>query len=49
MNCASLKKRHEIREQGKLQIPKKKKKKKKKKNKQTNKGISLDKREKKKK
>ena len=34
MNCASLKKRHEIREHGKLQIPNKKKKKKKK---QTNK------------
>ena len=37
MNCASLKKRHEIREQGKLQIPKKKKKKKKKQKKKQNK------------
>ena len=43
MNCASLKNRREIREQGKQKIPKKKKKKKKK-----NKGVSLDKREKKK-
>ena len=43
MNCASLKNRREIREQGKPQIPPPKKKKKKK-----NKGVSLDKREKKK-